>query len=87
MKTHDQILALKRSWVLGCERPKAKKFSKPHYDMLWAEDIPVYSEKDKNGRRTEVTLIAGKIGDVQAPDPAPDSWAADPGNEAGIFSH
>jgi redox-sensitive bicupin YhaK (pirin superfamily) len=65
--------------------PKAKKFSRPHYDMLWAEDIPVYSEKDRMGRIIEATLIAGKIGDVRAPDPAPDSWAADPGNEVGIW--
>ena len=65
--------------------PKAKKFSKPYYDMLWAEDIPLYSEKDMHGRLTEVTVIAGKIGDVRAPDPAPDSWAADPVNEVGIW--
>jgi redox-sensitive bicupin YhaK (pirin superfamily) len=65
--------------------PKAKKFSKPHYKMLWAEDIPVYHEKDSNGRLTEVTLIAGSIGDISAPAPAPDSWAADPGNEIGIW--
>jgi redox-sensitive bicupin YhaK (pirin superfamily) len=65
--------------------PKAKKFSTPHYEMLWAEDIPLYSEKDSKGRRTEVTVIAGKIGEVRAAAPAPDSWAADPGNEVGIW--
>jgi redox-sensitive bicupin YhaK (pirin superfamily) len=65
--------------------PKAKKFSKPHYDMLWAEDIPLISEKDKNGLTTETRLIAGKIDAVSAPEPAPDSWAADPQNEVGIW--
>lgn len=65
--------------------PKAKKFSKPYYDMLWAEDIPVYIEKDRMGSLTEVTLIAGRIGELSAPAPAPDSWAADPGNEVGIW--
>ena len=65
--------------------PKEKKFTKPHFAMLWAEDIPVYSEKDKNGKLTEVTVIAGKIGDVTAPAPAPDSWAAEAKNEVGIW--
>jgi quercetin 2,3-dioxygenase len=65
--------------------PGGKKFSKPHFSMLWAEDIPVYSEKDKTGKLTEVTVIAGKIGDVTAPSPAPDSWAADATNEVGIW--
>lgn len=65
--------------------PKAKKFCKPFYKMLWAEDIPLHTEKDSKGRLTEVTVIAGKVGAVSAPAPAPDSWAADPGNEIGIW--
>jgi len=65
--------------------PKARKFSRPHYAMLWAEDIPVYREKDQNNKVTDVTVIAGKIGHVTAPSPAPDSWAADFANEVGIW--
>ena len=65
--------------------PKTKKFSNPHYAMLWAEDIPVYTKKDKNGKLIEANIIAGKIGDVTAPAPAPDSWAADSANEVGIW--
>ena len=65
--------------------PSGRKFVNPHYKMLWAEDIPVYSEKDSAGKSTMVTLIAGKIDGVVAPAPAPDSWAADPSNEIGIW--
>jgi len=65
--------------------PQERKFVKPHYKMLWKEDIPVYSEKDHAGKQTEVTLIAGKIGDQSAPLPAPDSWASNPKNEVGIW--
>jgi redox-sensitive bicupin YhaK (pirin superfamily) len=65
--------------------PQSQKFCRPYYKMLWAEDIPSYSEKDRNGKLTEVTLIAGKIGKEKAPPPAPDSWAADPVNEVGIW--
>ncbi len=65
--------------------PKAKKFAEPFYTMLWAEDIPVVSEKDENGKKTEITLIAGKLNETEAPPPAPDSWAANPENEVGIW--
>ena len=65
--------------------PKIKKFSKPYYKMLWAEDIPTVAQKDKDGKSTQVTIIAGEIADVKAPAPAPDSWANDPANEVGIW--
>ncbi|ASB48370.1 pirin family protein [Alkalitalea saponilacus] len=65
--------------------PQKSKFAEPHYKMIWAEDIPLHIEKDENGKAIEVTLISGKIGKVEAPSPAPDSWAADPGNEVGIW--
>ncbi len=65
--------------------PKEKKFARPYYTMLWAEDIPVYREKDQQNKVIEVTAIAGQIGDVTPPSPAPDSWAADPGNEVWIW--
>jgi redox-sensitive bicupin YhaK (pirin superfamily) len=64
--------------------PQRHKFSSPFYKMLWGEDIPVYKELDKYGKLTKATIIAGKIGDITALPPAPDSWAADPANEVGI---
>jgi len=66
--------------------PKAKKFVKQHFKMLWSEDIPVYRIEDVNGKSVEVNVIAGKIGDVTPPLPAPDSWAADPGNEVAFWT-
>lgn len=65
--------------------PAEKKFCDPHFKMLWAEDIPVYSEKDMNGKATVVTVIAGQVGNTIAPRPAPDSWAANAANETGIW--
>jgi redox-sensitive bicupin YhaK (pirin superfamily) len=53
--------------------------------MLWSEDIPVHTSKDEQGKSTSVTIIAGKIGDISAPPPAPDSWAAVPENEVSIW--
>jgi len=65
--------------------PKAKKFSAPHYKMLWADEIPIVKSNDTQGRSTEITIIAGKFEDATAPDPAPDSWAASSDNDVAIW--
>ncbi len=66
--------------------PKANKFVQPHFKMLWREDIPVYKHTDENRKSTEINVIAGQIGQVQALDPAPGSWAADPANQVAIWT-
>ena len=66
--------------------PKANKLVKPHFKMLWSEDIPIYKRTDKNGKSIEINVIAGKIEDVTPPLPAPDSWAADPANDVAIWT-
>jgi redox-sensitive bicupin YhaK (pirin superfamily) len=66
--------------------PKAKKFAKPYFKMLWAENIPVHQVQDENGHITEINVIAGKIGDTMAPPPAPDSWAADAANDVAVWT-
>lgn len=60
--------------------PKASKFVEPHFKMLWKEAIPVVTEKGENGKTTVIDVIAGKLNDIQAPAPTPDSWAANPNN-------
>jgi hypothetical protein len=66
--------------------PKARKFAEPHFAMLWSEDIPKYEHKDENGNKTKVTVVAGKLGNVTALAPAPDSWAINPVNEVCIWT-
>lgn len=66
--------------------PKARKLVKPHFKMLWSEDIPVYKFADENGKFIEINVIAGKIDEITPPLPAPDSWAADPENEVAIWT-
>jgi redox-sensitive bicupin YhaK (pirin superfamily) len=56
--------------------PAADKMAAPHFTMLWAEDIPVLAQKDSEGRTTEVTVVAGRLGGSAAPKPPPQSWAA-----------
>jgi redox-sensitive bicupin YhaK (pirin superfamily) len=65
--------------------PRAKKFVTPYYKMLWAEEMSKVRSLDSQGRATQVTLIAGELDGTAALAPAPDSWAADPGNQVGIW--
>ena len=81
-KDQENPLELFQIWL---NLPKEKKFSRPYYAMLWAEDIPVIREIDQNGKSIEMTLIAGRIDEKKAPEPAPDSWASEPANEVGIW--
>lgn len=66
--------------------PAKNKFVEPHFKMLWNENIPKVTLKDAENRKTEIDLIAGKIGNTKAPAPAPDSWAADLENEVAIWN-
>ncbi|MGM0565886.1 MAG: pirin family protein [Bacteroidota bacterium] len=65
--------------------PQKRKYCNPFYKMLWAENIPVHSFKDKSDREITIRLIAGEMDGIKPPDPAPDSWAADPDNEVAIW--
>jgi redox-sensitive bicupin YhaK (pirin superfamily) len=65
--------------------PSERKFAEPHFKMLWAEDIPILEKTDENGKSVSIRVIAGEIAGAKAPQPAPDSWAAFPENETGIF--
>lgn len=66
--------------------PKSKKFVEPHFKMLWEDHIPLLKEFDENGNVTEINLIAGSLNQIQAPNPTPDSWAADVENEVLIIT-
>lgn len=66
--------------------PHDKKKATPYFAMLWNETIPDHFEKDENGKSVSIRVIAGRLSDTQAPDPAPDSWAADPDHEVAIWT-
>jgi redox-sensitive bicupin YhaK (pirin superfamily) len=65
--------------------PGAKKFAEPHYTMFWNEMIPKIIEKDARGLITRIEVVAGSLGEQMAPEPAPNSWAADHDNEVAIW--
>jgi redox-sensitive bicupin YhaK (pirin superfamily) len=66
--------------------PRASKMVNPYFSMLWDHTIPRHVARDAAGRTTEVTVIAGKLGDARVPPPPPDSWAARADSDVAIWS-
>lgn len=66
--------------------PKANKMVEPHFKMLWKESIPNYEFIDSEKKKTNIEIIAGKIGELTAPAPPPNSWASDSKNELAIWN-
>eukprot|EP00927_Polykrikos_kofoidii_P079581 TRINITY_DN76365_c0_g1_i1.p1 TRINITY_DN76365_c0_g1~~TRINITY_DN76365_c0_g1_i1.p1 ORF type:complete len:371 (+),score=22.10 TRINITY_DN76365_c0_g1_i1:78-1115(+) len=70
----DNRLELFQIWV---NLPRRSKMDPPFFKMLWAEDIPRAQFVDDQGRETDVTIIAGALGDTQPLAPPPGSYASD----------
>jgi redox-sensitive bicupin YhaK (pirin superfamily) len=66
--------------------PSADKLAAPHFSMLWSEVVPKHVANDEEGRPVEVTVVAGRLGDVKAPAPPPRSWAARPDSDVAIWT-
>lgn len=66
--------------------PAKHKMVEPHFKMLWRESIPNVVHVDKAGKETRVEVIAGKLNDIAATAPPPDSWAADPQHEVAVWN-
>jgi redox-sensitive bicupin YhaK (pirin superfamily) len=64
--------------------PAEDKLVDPYFTMLWCEDLPVV-ESVTDGATARVTVIAGRFGDATAPPPPPNSWAARPEADLGIW--
>jgi len=79
LKTDEENpLELFQIWL---NLPRKSKFVDPHFAMLWHEDIPIVVSD-----HARVKVIAGNYRDDSAPDPAPNSWAADAENEVAIWN-
>jgi len=66
--------------------PGKDKLVQPHFSMLWDKTIPRASFLDDQGRETQVTVIAGRLGDAIAPPPPPHSWASRADADVAIWS-
>ena len=66
--------------------PRADKTAEPHFSILWADQIPRVIARDDAGRSTEITVVAGALGDAAPPAPPPRSWAARADADVAIWS-
>ena len=66
--------------------PAKDKLVEPYFTMLWARDIPRQVFTDTNGKRTEVTIIAGALEGTRPLAPPPHSWASRPDADLAIWS-
>lgn len=66
--------------------PAADKLAAPHFTMLWDRDIPRHTHRDDAGRVTEVTVVAGRLGDATPPAPPPSSWASRADTDVAIWT-
>lgn len=82
-ENQDNPLEIFQIWL---NLPRVSKMVEPHFKMLWREEIPTLTHVDAQGKNTLTQLIAGKLGEEQALDTTPDSWAADPEHAVGIFT-
>lgn len=69
----DNPLEMFQIWL---NLPAADKMVDPYFTMLWGERTPRVTAEDEQGRRTEITVIAGRLADAEPASPPPDSWAA-----------
>ena len=79
----DNPLELFQIWL---NLPARNKMAAPHFTMLWNEQVPRTTLRDAQGRAAEVTVVAGRFGELQPPAPPPDSWAAQPQADVAIWT-
>src|SRR5487761_2362977 len=81
-ETAPNTLELFQIWL---NLPAADKMADASFKMLWDEDVPRVQLKDADGRRTEVTVVAGRFEDAQPPAAPIHSWAARAEAEVAIW--
>lgn len=79
---HTNPLEMFQVWL---NLPASDKLVDPYFTMFWDGDIPRHRYTDAVGRTTEITLIAGALGQLDALAAPPNSWAAKPESDVAIW--
>ena len=82
-REHPNPLELFQIWL---NLPARSKLAEPHFTMFWNHDIPRRTERDEEGRSTEVAIVAGHLGDRTALAPPPESWGSRPEADLAIWT-
>jgi redox-sensitive bicupin YhaK (pirin superfamily) len=76
-RDRENPLELFQIWL---NLPAVDKMTDPYFTMLWDHDVPRVTADG-----VEVSVIAGRLGDVDAPSPPPNSWASRPESDLAIW--
>ncbi len=80
---HPNTAELFQIWL---NLPASQKMAEPHFTMMWNEDIPRRIEpEDSEGPLATVTVIAGRLAEIAAAPPPPESWASHPDGDVAIW--
>ena len=66
--------------------PAKSKMVPPYFTMIWSEHIQKVRHVDDSGALTEISVIAGQLGDARGAATPPDSWAADPAHGVNVWT-
>lgn len=66
--------------------PRTGKKADPWFSMFWANEVPRKVFTDEANRTTEVTVVAGTLGELKPPAPPPNSWASQAGSDVAIWT-
>ena len=66
--------------------PAKSKMAEPHFAMFWNQNVPRHVARDAKGKTTEITVVAGTLGDVAPPAPPPASWAAAAESDVAVWT-
>ena len=77
---HDDKPNTLQLFQIWLNLPSADKMVEPAFVMHWSEDIPV---RKRDG--VEITVWTGEYDGVKALAPTPNSWAAKPENDVGVY--
>ena len=61
--------------------PRAAKMVEPHFSMLWGPSIPHLVAPG-----VDITVVAGRLGELTPPAPPPHSWATRPDSDVAVWT-
>ena len=82
-RTKPNPMELFQIWL---NLPAVDKTAPAHFTMFWHERIPVRTVADAAGKKTVVTVIAGRYDDSTPLAPPPHSWASRDASDLAIWT-